>query len=70
MTSKSTHAQAATLSALGLPKRKPDEGDRPPPSVFPGRRPTYIRGQLALGETVPEPSELPELPEEEADDAA
>ena len=37
------------LRGLRLPKRAPTEADRPPPaSVFPGRKPKLIDGQLDL----------------------
>jgi hypothetical protein len=60
MTRKSSPGAIAAPRALGLPKRKPDEGDRPPPSVAPGRKPVHIPGQLALQEPF----------DEEVDDAA
>jgi hypothetical protein len=34
--------------ALSLEKRRPTDNDRPPPSVFPGRKPRVLPGQLEL----------------------
>jgi hypothetical protein len=34
------------LQALRLPKRKPTDADRPPPSTFPGRKAKVLPGQL------------------------
>jgi hypothetical protein len=42
------------LHALGLPRRKRAEADRPPPSTFPGRKTRPLPGQLSLlDETTP-----------------
>jgi hypothetical protein len=40
---------AETLRLLRLEQRKPTEHDRPPASVFPGRKHKVIPGQLGLG---------------------
>ncbi len=42
------------LRALAAPRRKPTDADRPPPSVFPGRKAKALPGQLEVGEHVDE----------------
>ena len=39
---------AAALRLRGAARRKPDDADRPPPSIFVGRRVELIDGQLDL----------------------
>jgi len=41
---------AAAMRLLRAPRRKPIEGDRQPPSTFPGRQPRHIDGQLDIYE--------------------
>jgi hypothetical protein len=44
--------QARLMAAASA--RKPTDGDRPPPSVFPGPRQKVLPGQLSLTDTVEE----------------
>lgn len=48
MTAEADPGLREAIRALGLPKRKPDESDRPPPQPLPGRKPAHIPGQLEL----------------------
>jgi hypothetical protein len=41
-------ALADAIRASKLKPRKPTEGDRPPPSTMPGRRPRLLDGQIDI----------------------
>lgn len=43
-------AQQAALDALAAERRKPDDADRPPPSVLPGPKAKALPGQLTIEE--------------------
>ena len=43
-------ALTETLRAHKLPKRAPNEADRPPTSTLPGRKVKVLAGQLRLGD--------------------
>jgi hypothetical protein len=48
MTSRSNPAVATAKRMLAARKGPPTEADVPPPTVFPGRKPVILPGQLAL----------------------
>ena len=50
MTERETAGLAAARRALRLRKGPATDGDRPPPSTFPGRKATVLEGQLCLGD--------------------
>jgi hypothetical protein len=52
MPRKQSPGLTEALRARGLPKRRPSEDDRPPPSVLPGRKARVLPGQLSLTDEI------------------